>query len=56
MSTIKNTRNIYSQIAKPVEPVAEVSAINSSLMDKTLEHLQKKPQIAPNITRKTHND
>ena len=52
MSIIKDIRNIYSDMKKPEPQVQPVSPVNQELMDKTINSLNKQPQIAPNINRK----
>jgi hypothetical protein len=47
---IKTTKEIYDKIAKPTQPVHNpVTPSNTELLDKSLEHLNKVPQVAPRI-------
>lgn len=49
MSIIKDIRNIYNEIPKQ-EPVQQpITPVNTELMDKIVDQLNQKPQIAPEV-------
>ena len=52
MSSIKTTREIYSNIPKQEPKEPSITPLNPDLMSKVMDNLNKQPQIAPNITKK----
>jgi hypothetical protein len=52
MSILTDIKNIYSNIPKSEPPKQIVTPLSPELLDKTMEHLNKQPIVAPNITRK----
>lgn len=53
MSILNSIKDVYNSIPKQEPVVQVITPVNPELMGKTLDHLNQKPQIAPNITRKT---
>lgn len=47
--SIKNTRDIYKDIIKPEPPKNPVTPLNTELVTKVVDNLNKAPQIAPHI-------
>ena len=52
MSIIKDIRQIYSEIPKTEPKVQQTTPVNTELMGKVIDSLNKQPQVAPNINRK----
>lgn len=55
MSILSDIRNIYNNIPKQEEKKYEATPINQELLDKTMDHLGKKPLVAPNISKKDNS-
>jgi len=51
MSILTDIKNIYNNIPKQEEKKYEVTPMNQELLNKTMEHLEKKPLVAPNIAK-----
>lgn len=52
MSIIKDFKTIYNNIPNQEPPKQPVVPLNPELLDRTIDHLNKQPIVAPNITRK----
>jgi hypothetical protein len=55
MSILSDIRNIYNNIPKQEEKKYEATPMNQELLDKTMEHLNKNPLVAPNISKKENS-